>query len=306
MNYWWVNQKQTYRQELAGGFMWSPKKNANGGRNPYYDFMTHVAPGDLVFSYANGAIIAVGVALGNAVNSSKPTDFGNAGQAWSNDGWRVDVDFVRTSKQVVPKQHLHLIAPLLPEKYSPIQADGRGNQVYLTYISQDLGQVLLTLLGNPEILWPTTDLSDLAFDPDEQEMIRDQSLPETMRSTLILARRGQGKFRERVKLFEGSCRLTGVDQSDLLIASHIKPWVVSSNEERLNGHNGLFLSPHIDKLFDSGYISFEKSGQILVSPLLDIEVLLKWSIDPTKKVKQFGADQDYFLDAHREKVFVTA
>ena len=286
--------------------MWSPKKNANGGRNPYYDFMTQVAPGDLVFSYANGAIIAVGVALGNAVTSTKPTDFGNAGQAWSNDGWRVDVDFVRTGKQVVPKQHLHMITPLLPEKYSPIQADGRGNQVYLTSISQDLGQVLLTLLGNPEILWPTTDLSDLAFDPDEQEMILDQSLPETMKSTLLLARRGQGKFRERVKLFEGSCRLTGVDQADLLIASHIKPWVISNNEERLNGHNGLFLSPHIDKLFDSGYISFEKSGELLVSPLLDIEVLLKWSIDPTKRVRQFGVEQDYFLDSHRETVFIAA
>ena len=34
MRYWWVNQNQTFRQEIAGGFLWSPKRNANGGRNP--------------------------------------------------------------------------------------------------------------------------------------------------------------------------------------------------------------------------------------------------------------------------------
>lgn len=305
MNYWWVNQKQTYRQELAGGFMWSPKRNTNGGRNAFYDFMAQVMPGDLVFSYANGAIIAIGVALGTAVTSRKPTDFGNAGATWSEEGWRVDVDFVRTSKQVFPKNHMHLIAPLLPVKYSPIRPDGIGNQVYLTSISQELGLLLIQLLGNPEIIWPVADLKDLAYDPDEQEMILDLSIPDTMKSTLILARRGQGKFRDRVKLFEGSCRVTGVDQADLLIASHIKPWVVSNNEERLNGHNGLFLSPHVDKLFDSGYISFEKNGALLVSPALDHEVLRRWSIDLSKKVTPFGADQEYFLDFHRKHVFAS-
>jgi|TARA_B110000503_G_scaffold130336_1_gene203613 putative restriction endonuclease len=55
MRHWWVNQKQTFRQELAGGFMWSPKMNADGGNNPYYDFMTEVVPGDVVFSHANGS-----------------------------------------------------------------------------------------------------------------------------------------------------------------------------------------------------------------------------------------------------------
>ena len=46
MAHWWVNQNKTYRQEIAGGFMWSPKRNADGGKNPFYDFMTEVAPGD--------------------------------------------------------------------------------------------------------------------------------------------------------------------------------------------------------------------------------------------------------------------
>ena len=286
--------------------MWSPKMNANGGNNPYYNFMTQVVPGDVIFSYANGSIIAVGVALGVARTSNKPTDFGNAGQVWSNDGWRVDVDFHRVEKPISPKNHMSILAPLLPEKYSPIQASGRGNQVYLTSISAELGQTLLGLLGVNEITWPVTDLSELSFNEEEQKLIEDQSIEETMKSTLIMARRGQGAFRERVKFFEGSCRVTGVDKPELLIASHIKPWATSDNEERLNGHNGLFLSPHVDKLFDSGFISFENNGEILVSPSLDNNVLDRWSIDPSSKVKNFGGEQAYFLEAHRRAVFRAA
>jgi predicted restriction endonuclease len=97
--------------------------------------------------------------------------------------------------------------------------------------------------------------------------------------------------------------VTGVTSSKLLIASHIKPWATSSNEERLNGHNGLFLSPHIDKLFDSGLMSFEDSGEMLFSDMLDVDVLTRWKIDPTKKVKRFGQDQAYFLEHHRKSVF---
>ena len=33
MRYWWVNQNQPFRHELAGGYPWSPKRNANGAQN---------------------------------------------------------------------------------------------------------------------------------------------------------------------------------------------------------------------------------------------------------------------------------
>src|SRR5208337_242282 len=48
MRYWWVNQNQTYRHEVQGGYLWSPKRNANGVRNPFYESMREVAPGDLL------------------------------------------------------------------------------------------------------------------------------------------------------------------------------------------------------------------------------------------------------------------
>jgi putative restriction endonuclease len=53
MRYWWVNQNQTFRHELAGGYLWSPKRNANGARNPFYESMREASPGDIVFSFVD-------------------------------------------------------------------------------------------------------------------------------------------------------------------------------------------------------------------------------------------------------------
>ena len=61
MRYWWVNQNQTYQHEVPGGFLWSPKRKTDGHRNPFYEFMREVAPGDLVFSFCDARIRAVGI-----------------------------------------------------------------------------------------------------------------------------------------------------------------------------------------------------------------------------------------------------
>jgi hypothetical protein len=62
VRYWWVNQNQTYRAEVSGGYLWSPKRNKNGARNQFYDNMRLVSPADLVLSLRDTRIGAVGVA----------------------------------------------------------------------------------------------------------------------------------------------------------------------------------------------------------------------------------------------------
>lgn len=61
MRYWWVNQNQTFRQEIDGGYLWSPKRNRNGHLNLFYEFMREVAPGDIVFSFRDTRIAALGI-----------------------------------------------------------------------------------------------------------------------------------------------------------------------------------------------------------------------------------------------------
>jgi hypothetical protein len=284
--------------------LWSPKKNSNNARNQFYDNMVEVQPGDLVFSFADTFIKAIGVATSRGYSSPKPKVFGQTGEYWSDEGWKVDVEFTYVEKPIRPKDHMKLIGPLLPEKYSPLQQSGDGLQgVYLASIPDELGGLLIALSGDPEISAPVVDLSQLAFNEEEQELIAQTSLEETEKASLVMSRRGQGLFRRRVKLIEQKCRVTGVHSEKLLTASHIKPWKTSDNIERLDGNNGLFLSPHIDRLFDSGFITFTAIGEMLVSPLLDEEVLPKWQIDPTKKYGKFNSEQAFFLGFHNRVTF---
>src|SRR5687768_6052917 len=86
MRYWWVNQNQTYRREVRGSFMWSPKQKANGARNKSYENMREVSPGDVVFSFCDTRFKAIGVVTGGTQTGPKP-DFGAAGANWSQEGW---------------------------------------------------------------------------------------------------------------------------------------------------------------------------------------------------------------------------
>jgi hypothetical protein len=283
--------------------MWAPKTDKRGGSPTSYKNMTEIRSGDIIFSFAGKQIKAIGIALGNAYTSVKPRVFEKAGEAWNDEGWRVDVLYESTLNPIFPGNHMDLLAPLLPERNSPIRLDGAGNQVYLCEISQLFGDALLALTSTPVPEMPVLSLEDLAFNADEQELISATSITETVKATLVQARRGQGLFRSRVQTIEKACRVTGLSAEKFLIASHIKPWSKSENDERLDGNNGLFLSPHIDKLFDGGFISFSHRGEMLVSPKLDSEVLTKWSIDPKQNVGRFNSDQAYFLEHHNSVIF---
>src|SRR6187200_1994135 len=148
MRYWWVNQNQTFRHEIEGGYLWSPKRNANGARNPFYESMREVAPGDLIFSLMDTRILAVGIAQSYCWESPKPLEFGTAGENWENIGWKVKVKFTELENKVRPKDHMGILRPLLPEKYAPLQPNGNGLQsVYLTEIPEPFAEVLMGLIG---------------------------------------------------------------------------------------------------------------------------------------------------------------
>ncbi|HZZ79387.1 MAG TPA: HNH endonuclease [Gemmataceae bacterium] len=308
MAFWWVNHKQTRDHEVRGGYLWSPMRNANGVRNQTYENMRLVRPGDIVFSYAHGQIGAIGRVTEAATACPKPDEFGDVGGYWSNEGWMVEVDFRPAPWPIRPAQSIDLIGPLLPTRYSPIQQNGHGNQgCYLAGISDALGNLILTLTGADHVAdyhtAPAID-ADENTRPDVLEDIHhiedDDSLTVTQRLQLAKARIGQGLFRKRVIVLDGACRVTGVTDTRVLVASHIKPWREADNADRLNGNNGILLSPHVDALFDEELLSFEDDGQMLVHPSLSPNVLYRWSIDPAKRVEPFRDEQRVFLSRHRE------
>jgi hypothetical protein len=183
--------------------------------------MREVAPGDLILSFVDTRLVAIGIARSYCWESPKPSEFGNAGQNWEDVGWRVRVAFTPLLHQVRPKDHIDLLRPLPPTKYSPLQVNGNGLQ------------------------------------------------------------------------------------SDL-VASHCKPWRDATNEERLNGENGLLLTPTVDHLFDRGFIGFEDDGRLILSPVAHRPSLQRMGINVTAatNVGSFTSGQKTFLDFHRQSVLL--
>ncbi|MDA1093370.1 MAG: HNH endonuclease [Acidobacteria bacterium] len=309
MRYWWVNQNQTYEEETRGNFMWSPKTNKGDRRNPFYDTMLEVAPGDIVFSFIGTYIRSIGIVTGKAQTAPQP-DFRNAGLNWSKVGWFVPVYYCAVSSPIRPKDHIDALRPFLPRKYSPLQDSGNGlQQVYLAAVPEALANALIGLMG-ARYHDALAAITGFPTSPDDEEIaVPDEGLgeaPATEKEQLIRARRGQGLFRSHVLLIEGECRVTKVSDSKHLRASHIKPWKNSDDLERLKGDNGLLLSPHIDHLFDQGYISFSADRRLLIVPEVRVELLDKWHIDESVNVGEFNREQRAFLDYHQVNVFSKA
>ncbi len=324
MRTWWVNQNQTFRQEQAGGYLWSPKRKANQHRNHYYDTMRVVAPGDLVLSFQGAHIRAVGVATSYCYESPKPTEFGNTGQYWDRIGWRVDVAWTALRSAFKPADHMHALRRVLPARYSPLQANGYGSQsVYLTEIPRPMMEVMASLAGYElqQLLQaaPIPLPSRVADHPVEVEQLRkewedhiqsriqgDPALRRTERIALVRSRCGQGMFRDRVSRVEKSCRITRVDNPTHLIASHILPWRHANNEQRLDGENGLMLTPSVDDLFDRGFISFQDNGRLLISSVADRQSLDRMGFETSRSVSvgAFSEGQRRFLAYHRDDIFL--
>jgi len=283
-------------------------RNANGSFNQTYENMRLVQPGDIIFSYAHTQISAIGRVTEAVSPCPKPSEFGRIGDNWSDEGWMVEVDFHEAPVPMRPKQNIDMIGPLLPDRYSPIQRNGNGNQgCYLASISDALGHILITLLGADGLEDFAKNAPYAAHQPVDAHIIEDihtiesdPSIPETQRIQLAKARVGQGFFRKQVILLDGACRVTGVADTRVLIASHIKPWRDSSNSERISGFNGMLLSPHVDALFDEQLITFEDDGQMRTHPSLSKDVLYRWSIDPEHRVESFRPEQHAFLEHHRK------
>lgn len=313
MKYWWVNQNQTFTQEVGGGYLWSPKRRADGARNYFYDTMTYVEPGDLVFSFKDTLIQAIGIIQGNGYESPKPEEFGTTGENWSAIGWRVDVAYtvLPASDRIRPKDMMGQLAPLLPDKYSPLRHNGDGIQsVYLTEVPAPMADVLLSAIG--QLALGIREAS-LHLDPEVQRQKAEEAITraidrspieETTRKALVAARVGQGRFRADVLVVEPRCRITGVEDQRLLIASHIRPWHrCPENEQRLDPFNGLMLTPTFDRMFDRGLLTFEDNGDVHVSPTVTTDVVRRIGLNHHRNVGRFNEEQRNYLAYHREHLF---
>ncbi len=119
------------------------------------------------------------------------------------------------------------------------------------------------------------------------------------------AREGQGKYREKLLQECSMCPITGITEESLLIASHIKPWAVSNDYEKVDPKNGFILSPLYDKMFDRGLITFTSDRRIKITDWLSNHDKSRIQISDNQQVPALPLDEARlkYLEYHNKYVF---
>lgn len=140
----------------------------------------------------------------------------------------------------------------------------------------------------------------------DQYRAKIQNLPQSTEAERVIVQRvGQDLFRNALLDFwQGRCCVTGLAVPSLLRASHIKPWAkCASDNERLDVFNGLLLAPHIDALFDGGWISFSDQGGLQISKQLNSVARRQLGITTEWSIQELTPSHSMYLMYHREQVF---
>lgn len=122
---------------------------------------------------------------------------------------------------------------------------------------------------------------------------------------LVRQRVGQQAFRQAMmEYWGGACAVTGVALSEVLRASHAKPWAeCTSDAERLDVFNGFLLNANLDALFDRFLITFNEAGQIIVSPSIAVSTQELLGIDKSLRLRWLAQEHASYLQYHRARYF---
>lgn len=172
----------------------------------------------------------------------------------------------------------------------------------------------------PEVTWPakeiSADFNDVHHNSSRSLQIagfarfreKTRSLPTITEARYLRDQRiGQDVFRDMLMEFwSGRCAITGLDQPELLRASHLKPWAACSTDtERLYLYNGLLLSAYWDAALDRGLVTLQDDGTLLLSEQLTSSARQLLSPDARSKicVHRFEAAHLPYFQYHREQVW---
>ncbi len=287
MQFWWVSQNKTYKDEREHGYLWAPKKNSTGQSPYHWTNVCDVQPGDLIFSYYRQHIISISIAKTGAYDAPIPREWENV-HDWTNDGWKVDVEYSDIKIPPHIKDFNVDIKQFLPDIYSPLTVEGTGVQGYLFELPETAGEFLLDHL-NWEKAISQSDSKSGAVGTDK--------------SSLTKTRVGQSLFRKRQKAYwHERCAVTGAETVKLLRASHTIPWKHSSPEDRVNVYNGFLLSPAYDAAFDAYLISFNDDGSLVSSPSITPMELEALGLDTKARLRKIEPAHLPFLKVHRMKM----
>ena len=145
MNTFYVFQGETYAEEYAGCYVWSPKLNKAGHKNAGYTMMTNVKKGDVIFHHANGKLMAISIAKTDCYDSQQPLALVKAKTSvnWDNDGYRIDCNYYSLEIPfLITDCKAWLKANYIQD--SAFKIDGAGKLQYMCHLARKHARFLLT------------------------------------------------------------------------------------------------------------------------------------------------------------------
>lgn len=309
--FFWVNVGLSYSEVVKNNFLWAPQfgeypidpENPNKGvKKRYFEYWTNVGDvraGDIIFGNMDRRILFVAVATKDAVPSHRPTT--KTFKQWNDLGFKVDIKLFELPaplsvdgdiREAFDRRYNKLSKPKV------FKSKGEVFQGYMAALPDAAGIEMLRLTGDVEA--DAVEASDNIRGP-RQSRTRTRRKPTggTTKQAVQDARIGQGYFRQELLKMWKVCPVTGVANPNLLLASHVKPWSKSNDDERLDPYNGFLFAPNIDRPFDKGLISFDDRGRIIISSLLSQEDRKALGIHSAISIK-LHPDHIKYLKAHRK------
>ena len=192
---------------------------------------------------------------------------------------------------------------LLPELQRGFPLMRVGNDAFLASTEASLAALLRRAASLSRVL-PSQAANDYQQVVAAELATLSADIAHTEVERMVRQRVGQNKFREAMlDYWGGACAVTGVAISDVLRASHAKPWAeCTTDAERLDVFNGFLLSANLDALFDRFLISFDEQGKLLIAPALagiDLQPLgIFWGM----QLRWIAAQHQPYLAQHRERL----
>ncbi len=293
-SYYWVNLGDSHREVAEYRFLWAPSHtlDKNGRRvvSAGWKAVPKVRQGDIIFCYFDGKIKYLATSTCNAYEAKRPEN--RAFHKWKKEGYKIDVELEVLIEPLDTQSISERFIARFNQNCTPklFTSQGRVGENYMIAIPQEAAAFLLQECEIEKVI--PVDLGNAEKTKDTSE--------KRERDAIAKARIGQGRFRQDLlEYWCGTCPLTQVDVASLLIASHIVPWRLSNNSEKVDKFNGFVFSPSVDRLFDKGFISFDDDGGVLQRNDVPTLLLQKLGIPSEARISGLQHEHINYLKRHR-------
>ena len=299
MNFYIVMQGKSYHISKEQNKVWCAILDSAGNTPHSWERMTEVQKGDVLFHLVKGDIVAISQAQEDCRQGTFVL------QASDEIGNMFDAKYEELPIALNVKEHFEAIRPILPLKYAAFQQNGDGNQGFLYPCNEMLAIKLLELISEANIFPETEQQLEFAIGPiaKQERNILAPVLYETEAEAKVKVRKGEQKFKAALApIWDHKCALCGIELPELLRASYAKPWKDATAEERLDPYNGVLLCSNHATLYERGFIAFDGTGRIHISPSIPSSDYGKYGIHAKMRINREEQHKVY-IKWHKRNVF---